>query len=68
MKLNRYCDVDDFHEGLARVKSRILWGLIDASGNEVISCKYDESKNFHDGLARVRVDEKWALSTRPAVK
>lgn len=41
--------------GLAKVKKNNKWGFVDASGNLVVSPKYDEVENFSDGLARVRI-------------
>ena len=56
MKLDKYCDVDVFHDGLAKVKSRYQWELTDVSGNEVIPCKFASARDFSNGLALVHLD------------
>ena len=58
MKLKQYCAVGAFNEGLARVEHR-GWGLLDASGKEVIPYKYDKAEGFHEGLACVRLEHKY---------
>ena len=55
-----YLEVGDFSDGLLRVKDENnKWGFINSSGEEVISCKFDEVGDFNGGFARCRVGEKW---------
>ena len=37
-----YDTVNNFTEGLARVRKGSKWGIIDRSGNEIIPCDYDD--------------------------
>ncbi|MDR2039823.1 MAG: WG repeat-containing protein [Bacteroidales bacterium] len=49
-----YNFVDDFSEGLARVRTRSnKYGFIDKTGNEVIPTKYYQVGNFSEGMAVV---------------
>lgn len=55
---NKYTLIEELNDNRALVKDMNgLYGYIDASGNEVIPCKYYNAHSFNDGLALV-VDEK----------
>ncbi len=62
--LSRYDQIDDFHEGLARVCSDGNYGYIDTSGEEVIPCIYSYEAIFSEGLAAVEKDGKWGFVDR----
>lgn len=48
-----------FHDGLARVKKGGKYGYVDVSGNERISCKFDNDHGFHNGLVLVKEKGSW---------
>ena len=48
-----YSDIDDFYNGLARVKKGDRYGYIDKAGKEVIECKYKRAEHFSESLASV---------------
>ena len=51
--------VDDFREGLAKVRVGKKWGFIDKENNIVIPIMYESAYPFEeDGTARVWVDDK----------
>ena len=50
----KYDDVEEYHEGFARVKKDDRYGFVDKMGREVIPCEYDWATGFHDGLALVQ--------------
>ena len=72
--VQKYKKVEDFSEGAAKVALGGTWkddgygyaelenakyGLINARGEEVIPCKYDEVGLFSEGLAPVGLDRKY---------
>ena len=57
----KYDNVDNFHEGLARVKLNGKWGFIDKTGKIVIEPKYDAAWDFSEGLASVKLNGKWGF-------
>ncbi|MDR1925882.1 MAG: WG repeat-containing protein [Planctomycetaceae bacterium] len=57
----KYDDACDFREGFARVKRNGKWGIIDKTGNEIVSVEYDEVCEFHEGFARVKRNGKWGF-------
>ncbi len=50
-----YSEINDFHNGLARVRERQGYGYIDKSGRQVIPCTYEEAEDFSEGLALVEI-------------
>ena len=56
-----YNNVDNFHDGLAKVRKNGKWGFIDRIGNEIIPCIYDSVCYFQEGLARVKKDDKYGF-------
>ncbi len=55
-----YEDVDIFQDGTyAAVKQNGKWGYIDADGNKVIDCQYEEAKSFSNGIGAVKQNGKW---------
>lgn len=50
-----YSGISDMHDGMCAVKDPTsgLWGFIDATGTQVIDCKYTHGDNFSEGLAPV---------------
>jgi methyl coenzyme M reductase subunit D len=49
-----------FSEGLAAVRLNGKWGHVDKTGQEIISCKYDDKiGNFSNNMAQVKSDGKW---------
>jgi len=54
----KYKKIGDFSEGLAPVQNqKHLWGYIDKTGKEVISCRFDSAECFSEGLAAVKNQE-----------
>lgn len=51
---NRFADLGDFYDGLARAKVGVKWGFIDKSFRLRIDAAWDEVDDFADGLAAVR--------------
>ena len=58
---NGYDNAYPFYEGIAAVKSAEtgLYGFINTSGDEVISCQYEGFSGFCDGYAAAKNDGKW---------
>lgn len=54
-----YDFVDDFAEGMARVKINKKFGFVNKDGELVIPVKYDAVLDFKDGIASVEIDGKW---------
>ena len=57
--MNKYDEVYDFSNGLAKVKRNDKSGFINTKGEEVIPCVYDYIESFADGLALIAQDNKW---------
>ncbi|EAI4827076.1 WG repeat-containing protein [Campylobacter lari] len=57
----KYDDIDNFNEGLARVKLNEKYGFIDKQGNLVIEAKYNYVDDFSEGLAMVELNEKYGF-------
>lgn len=57
----KYDFVQDFEEGLARVKLNDKWGFVDTNGNEIIPIIYDEAFDFHNGIAKVNLNGKYGF-------
>ena len=63
----KYDEVNDFHEGMAKVSLNGKFGYIDKSGKVIIPLKYDEisilatQNDFHEGLAAVCVNRKFGF-------
>ena len=53
--------MDDFFEGLARVKQDGKYGFADSSGEIVIPCTFDDAFPFKGGVACVVVDDLWGF-------
>jgi len=51
----------DFHEGLAAVRIKGLFGYIDLSGKIIIEPKYDLAGSFYQGLAEILVEGKTGI-------
>ena len=51
----QYEELNNFHQGLARVKSAEtdLFGYINKKGEETIKCEYTDADDFSEGLAGV---------------
>lgn len=56
--VQKYDELNGFHEGLAAVCKDGKWGFIDKLGKEIISCKYDEVNHFQFGVCVVESNEK----------
>lgn len=55
MDHSQYC----YCEGLLRIRRNNKWGFINTTGEEVVSCQYDDVKDFSDGVAAVCKGGKW---------
>ncbi len=49
----KYDEVENFSNGLARVKLNGKWGFIDKTGSEIIRIQYNQARDFSEGLAWV---------------
>ena len=56
-----YNKVDDFHDGLAKVRKNGKWGFIDRTGNEIIPCVYDNCSDFKEGLAQIEKEGEYGF-------
>jgi len=56
-----YDDIDDYAEGLARIKKGNLFGYVDSVENITIPIQYDEATHFKNGLAVVRQNGKYGV-------
>lgn len=56
---DKYDRIENFQNGLAKVRTDAVSGFIDAAGNEIIPCMIDYFSfgNFYDGLAQFRERE-----------
>ncbi|WP_378177898.1 WG repeat-containing protein [Aquimarina sp. SS2-1] len=50
-----------FKEGLAVVKAKKKYGLIDLHGDFAIPPKYDDLGGYHDGVCSFEIDGKWGF-------
>ena len=57
--LTRYDDIDDFSDGLSRVKLDDRYGFIDKKGKVVIPLLYDNARAVNEGLCLVRKADQW---------
>jgi hypothetical protein len=53
----KYDDIEEYHEGFARVKKDDRYGFVDKTGREVIPCEYDWATDFYEGLSKVKKDD-----------
>jgi hypothetical protein len=59
----KYNAVENFSDGLARVRTGTKWGLVDKSGNEVIKPTFDAIYEFINGKAQVLLNgEKYYMN------
>lgn len=50
-----YKEVDDYHDGYALVKDKVMgWTFIDGQGKRLCSDYFDEAYPFHRGVALVK--------------
>ena len=56
--VQKYDEVNEFHEGLACVKIGDKYGFIDKLGHEIIPCEYDEESKCCNGRIVVTRDKK----------
>jgi len=54
-----YREIDDFHEGLARVKVAGKWGYINKKGTMVVKPQFIYAEPFSHGLAKIKTDQKY---------
>ena len=60
LNLGKLYRAGSFHDGMALIaRKEECYGFINKSGEEIISCQYEETDNFHEGLARVCIGGKW---------
>nr|MCU0471542.1 WG repeat-containing protein [Arcicella sp.] len=53
----RYGFVENYKQGLARIKKDGVWGYINLCGDEVIACQYEKAETFNGGKALVKRQE-----------
>jgi len=56
---SKYDYVDEFKDGLAKVKLNNKYGFINKTGKEITPIKYNYAHDFSDGLAQVKLDSKY---------
>lgn len=49
-----YDEVENFKNGIAKVRLDKKWGLIDKNGEVIVSCIYDKIDDFNEDLAKVK--------------
>ena len=59
-----YQSAEAFHDGVAAVKKRGKWGLINDNGIELIPPKYDKVETFSNGFAKVRITQFSGVATK----
>ncbi len=62
----QYDWVDEYSQGLARVRMGFKWGYIDLTGKIAIQPMFDEAKSFREGLALVKLGAKWGYIKIPS--
>lgn len=50
-----------FSEGLLKVKKDDKYGFINANGEEVVPCIYEDAQNFSEGLSRIKKNGKYGF-------
>ncbi|MES2516493.1 MAG: WG repeat-containing protein [Bacteroidota bacterium] len=50
----RYGFVENYKQGLARIKKDGVWGYLNLCGDEIIACQYEKAEAFNDGKALVK--------------
>lgn len=50
----RYGFIENYKQGLARIKKDQVWGYLNLCGDEVIPCQYEDAQPFNDGKALVK--------------
>lgn len=56
-----YADANEFHEGMAAVKTKNGYGYINAKGELLTAAKYDDAMPFSGGLALVMKSDKMMI-------
>ena len=59
--IQKYRELDSFHDSLACVSRDGKDGYINLKGEEVIPCKYQSVRSFSEGMAAVQKDRKWGF-------
>ena len=57
----KYDNVSNFKNGVAVVKIRKKYGIINSEGKEISAIKYDEVNNYKNGLIEVRLGKKYGV-------
>ena len=55
----KYNHVEDFSEGIAKVRNGYKYGYINKTGEEITPIKYDEIGKFSEGLAKIKIDNNY---------
>lgn len=61
MLVERYQNVEDFVDGLAKVRRQGKFGVVTIRGLEIVPCVYDELYAFNNGLAVARRNGKYGI-------
>lgn len=54
-------DVDNFYDGMARVKQNGKYGFINEHGTLVIPCIWEYAGYFYDGMAEIKQNKKYGI-------
>lgn len=61
----KYDTAGTFHHGMGRVRRSGLWGFVNATGKEVVPCRYEAVGEFSaSGLCAVKSGGKWGFITK----
>ena len=61
--IDQYEEVNEFKEGIAKVRKDGYNGIITTAGYEVVPCIYEEISDFEDGVAKVKKDGYYGIVT-----
>ncbi|WP_169943239.1 WG repeat-containing protein, partial [Campylobacter sp. RM15925] len=59
--LTKEIDANKAGEPLFKNKKVGKWGYINAKGEQIVECKFDEASDFSEGLAAVKKGYKWGF-------
>jgi hypothetical protein len=59
--MRKYDSVSSFNDGLAIVKLKNKYGVINVNHTIIVDFKYNYISNFKNGFARVGINNKWGF-------
>lgn len=64
---HKYDEIDDYYEGLARVKINNRWGFVNIEGEEIIPAIFQYAVNFNNGLSKIVLENKWGVINKQGI-